>query len=155
MVGTEVVVGSIAEVTPLKTELTMLPAVGRMPSGVDVLDAAAEVPVPVAVPLNEIPDVVASDVVEAASEVVLVGEITPPGPNVIPLPVVLDAAAEVSAGVEAEVVVGKTTDEGIAPVDPTTASVELVSDATLWVSEVWAEVEVDVGAEPVPTTVVS
>jgi hypothetical protein len=130
VVGTGVGVGSSAEVIPVKAELRALPTVGRMPLGVVVVVVgAAALPVPV--PVNVIPEVLSEAGVGVASETVLEGEITPPGPNVIPPPVEVDAAAvgTVSAGVE--IVVGATTDVGTPPVDPACESAGLVSDGTL------------------------
>jgi hypothetical protein len=129
VVGAGVGVGSSAEVIPVTTELRTLPTVGRIPSGVVVVVVDAVAPVPV--PVKEIPEVLSEVGVGVASAVVLVGEITPPGPNVIPPPVEVDAAAvgTVSAGVET--VVGDTTDVGTPPVDPAAESAGLVSDGAL------------------------
>lgn len=140
-----------------RTLLSMLLRPGMRPSAVDEEAAAVQA----AVPEPEIPDVLSSDVesglaVEVGSELEDVK--TPPGPNVIPLPVEVAAEDGVVSGtsVVAEVV-GRTIMDGIPPVDaPDDRSRALETNDTSGSLVLSLVLELDVAAVvSAPTIVVS
>lgn len=147
-------VGSRALVTPDRRLLTP----PRMPVLLDE-EAGAVV---AAVPEPEIPDVMLSDVelelpVELAAALDEVK--TPPGANVIPLPVEVAAEDDVVSGSVVDEVVGRIIIEGIPPevaADDGSRMLETTDASGLLVLSLELELELDVAAEVSgPTTVVS
>jgi hypothetical protein len=115
-----------AEDTPERTELSTVPTEGRRPAAelLETSVAAETAELPDAVPVNEIPDETTA-VVVAASASVLDDVTTPPGPNVMALPVE-DEAAAVSVLSLVEDAVGDTTMAGADPDDAPDAAAALV-----------------------------